>query len=89
MRVTRAAGKRLGTCHSASLALTSTNAIRRRMRKHWDRLHYGAYAVGILGVWHYWWQVKQDIAEPLVYAVIVGLLLGLRLYWRTRGPRRQ
>ena len=72
-----------------AMALTSTNAIRRRMRKHWDRLHYGAYAVGILGVWHYWWQVKQDIAEPLVYAVIVGLLLGLRLYWRTRGPRRQ
>jgi sulfoxide reductase heme-binding subunit YedZ len=72
-----------------AMALTSTNAIRRRMRRNWDRLHYSAYAVGILGVWHYWWQVKQDIAEPLVYAVIVAVLLGLRLYWRSRKPASQ
>ena len=72
-----------------AMALTSTSGIRRRMKKHWDRLHFSVYAVGILGVWHYWWQVKQDIAEPLIYAVIVGILLGLRLYWRARRPRRQ
>ena len=72
-----------------AMALTSTNAIRRRMRRNWDRLHYSAYAVGILGVWHYWWQVKQDIAEPLVYAAIVAMLLGLRVYWRSRKPARQ
>ena len=72
-----------------AMALTSTNAIRRRMRRNWDRLHYSAYAVGILGVWHYWWQVKQDIAEPLVYAAIVAMLLGLRVYWRRRKPASQ
>ena len=72
-----------------AMALTSTNAIRRRMRRNWDRLHYSAYAVGILGVWHYWWQVKQDIAEPLVYAAIVAMLLGLRVYWRSRKSASQ
>lgn len=72
-----------------AMALTSTIGIRRRMKQHWDRLHYSVYAVGILGVWHYWWQVKQDIAEPLIYAVIVTVLLGLRLYWRSRKPRSQ
>ena len=72
-----------------AMALTSTNAIRRRMRRNWDRLLYSAYAVGILGVWHYWWQVKQDIAEPLVYAAIVAMLLGLRVYWRSRKSASQ
>ena len=69
-----------------AMAATSTTGIRRRMGRRWDRLHYSAYAVGILGVWHYWWQVKQDIREPLVYAAILTLLLGYRLWhtWRRR-----
>ncbi len=64
-----------------AMAVTSTNGMRRRMGKRWDRLHYSVYAVGVLGVWHYWWQVKADIAEPLVYAVILTILLGYRI-WR-------
>ncbi len=64
-----------------AMAVTSTNGMRRRMGKRWDRLHYSVYAVGVLGVWHYWWQVKADIAEPLVYAVILAILLTYRI-WR-------
>lgn len=71
-----------------AMALTSTNGMRRRMGRRWDRLHYSAYAVGILGVWHYWWQVKKDIAEPLIYAAILALLLGSRLAWRWQRRRR-
>ena len=63
-----------------ALAATSTAAIRRRMGRHWQTLHNAAYVIGILGVWHYWWQVKKDIAEPLLYAMILGVLLGARLY---------
>ena len=62
-----------------AMALTSTNCMRRRMGKRWDKLHYSVYAVGMLGVWHYWWQVKSDVTEPLIYAVILALLLGYRL----------
>ena len=65
-----------------AMAATSTNGLRRRMGRRWDQLHYAAYAVGILGVWHYWWQVKKDITEPLIYAVILAALLGYRL-WST------
>ena len=72
-----------------AMAMTSTSGIRRRMRKNWDRLHYSVYAVGILGVWHYWWQVKQDIREPLIYAAILAVLLGLRVYWKYRRSRRR
>ena len=62
-----------------AMAVTSTNGMRRRMGRRWDKLHYSAYAVGILGVWHYWWQVKKDITEPLIYAAILAVLLGYRI----------
>ena len=62
-----------------ALAVTSFTAIRRRMGKRWQSLHNMAYAIGILGVWHYWWQVKKDVTEPLVYAAILAVLLGARI----------
>ena len=64
-----------------AMAVTSTAGMRRRMGRKWDKLHASIYATGILAVWHYWWQVKQDIAEPLVYAVVLTVLLGARI-WR-------
>ena len=45
----------------SALAVTSFTAIRRRMGRNWQTLHYAVYVIGILGVWHYWWQVKKDI----------------------------
>ena len=71
-----------------AMAATSTNGIRRRMGRRWNRLHYGIYLVAILGVWHFWWQVKADIREPLIYAVIVAALLGSRLWHNWRRRRR-
>lgn len=71
-----------------AMALTSTAGIRRRMGRRWNQLHYGAYAAGVLGVWHYWWQVKADIREPLVYAVILAALLGHRIWWSRRRRAR-
>jgi sulfoxide reductase heme-binding subunit YedZ len=65
-----------------ALAVTSYTAIRRRMGKRWQSLHNMAYVIGILGVWHYWWQVKKDISEPLIYAGILAVLLGLHFWWR-------
>jgi len=67
-----------------SLAVTSTNSMRRRMGRRWQTLHNAAYAIAVLGVWHYWWQVKKDVTEPGIYAAILAVLLGLRLWWRWR-----
>ncbi|MDH3334338.1 MAG: sulfoxide reductase heme-binding subunit YedZ [Gammaproteobacteria bacterium] len=61
-----------------ALAVTSTNAMRRRLGRRWQQLHNLVYVIGILGVWHYWWQVKKDITEPLIYAAILAVLLGYR-----------
>ncbi len=71
-----------------AMAATSTTNARRKLGRRWDKLHYSAYAVGILGVWHYWWQVKKDIAEPALYAAILVGLLGYRLFWQWRRQRR-
>lgn len=66
------------------LALTSTNRMMRRLGRRWQSLHRWIYAAAILGVWHYYWQVKADIREPLIYAAILCVLLGYRLVrsWR-------
>ena len=72
-----------------ALAVTSLTAIRRRMGKRWQSLHNMAYVVGILGVWHYWWQVKKDISEPLIYAGVLAALLGVRLVWRWNKRARR
>jgi sulfoxide reductase heme-binding subunit YedZ len=73
-----------------AMAATSTNGMRRRLGRRWQQLHYGAYAVGILGVWHYWWQVKLDVRDPAIYAAILALLLGFRGHrYRTRNRRRR
>jgi len=71
-----------------AMAVTSTAAARRRLGRRWQQLHYGVYAVGVLAVWHYWWQVKTDIREPLLYAAILAVLLGVRLWHTWRRGRR-
>ena len=70
-----------------ALTLTSTLSARRRLGRRWQSLHNGIYVAAVLAVWHFWWQVKKDISEPLVYAAILAFLLGVRLWWRRRGAR--
>lgn len=70
------------------LAITSTNSMMRRLGKRWQQLHKLVYVIAVLGVWHFYWQVKKDIREPLVYAAIVALLLGWR-WWRARKKATQ
>ena len=64
----------------ACLAITSFTRIRIYMKKYWQLLHNMIYVIGILSVWHFWWQVKKDITEPLIYALIVFILLFIRIY---------
>jgi sulfoxide reductase heme-binding subunit YedZ len=64
------------------LALTSTQAMMRRIGgRNWQRLHRLVYLIAIGGVLHYWWLVKKDITQPAIYAAVLALLLGYRL-WR-------
>ena len=72
------------------LALTSNNAMIRKLGgKRWGQLHRTVYAIAIIGVVHYWWLVKKDITQPLLYAVVLGLLLGFRALRLARERQRQ
>lgn len=61
------------------LALTSTKASIRRLGKRWTTLHMLVYASGVLGVLHFYWKVKADTREPLIFAGILLVLFLLRL----------
>lgn len=68
------------------LAVSSTDRMMRRLGRRWQTLHRLVYLVTLLGVWHYYWQVKADIREPLLYAAALALLLGWRFRrWRPGG----
>ncbi len=72
-----------------AMAITSTAAMRRRMGRRWQKLHYSAYAVGLLGVWHYWWQVKKGADDAIYYAAIFAVLIGLRVYWYLQKRKKK
>ena len=65
------------------LAATSTRALQRKLGRNWAKLHRLVYVIGILAVVHYWWQVKLDVAEPALYAFLLAVLLGWRLWQRS------
>jgi sulfoxide reductase heme-binding subunit YedZ len=70
------------------LAITSTNAMVRRLGgARWRSLHRLVYVVAVFGVIHFWWAVKKDIREPLIYALIIGALFLARIVW-TAAARR-
>jgi sulfoxide reductase heme-binding subunit YedZ len=68
------------------LALTSTKAaIRWLTGKRWQQLHRLVYVAAIGGVVHFYWLVKADITEPAIYASVLAVLLGLRLFSKSRS----
>jgi glycine betaine catabolism B len=56
--------------------------------KRWKRLHRLAYVAGGFGVVHYYLLVKADTTKPLVFAIVLGALLGSRLI-PTKQPKKQ
>lgn len=70
------------------LAVTSTQAMQRRLGRRWAQLHKLVYPIAVLGVVHFYWQVKADLSEPLVYAGVLTVLLGYRAQRSIRVQRR-
>jgi methionine sulfoxide reductase heme-binding subunit len=73
------------------LAVTSTNNMMRRLGRKWTSVHRLIYVITALGVWHFWWQVKKDIREPLLYVGMFAVLMAWRILWRLKaksGPAR-
>jgi methionine sulfoxide reductase heme-binding subunit len=64
------------------LAATSNNAMMRQLKTRWKKLHQLVYVIAVLGVVHFWWLVKKDIREPLLFATVLFFLLGIRFYYK-------
>lgn len=71
------------------LAITSTNAMMRRLGKNWKKLHRLVYVIPTLGFLHFLWLVKADVLEPIVYAVILTVLLSYRAYNERKALRQK
>ena len=67
------------------LAITSTNAMIKRLGKNWQKLHRVNYLIAIGGVVHFYMIQKSDITYPLLFALILAILLGYRIYeWNNK-----
>lgn len=65
------------------LAATSNNAMIKKLGgKRWQLLHKLVYPIAMFAVLHYWWLVKKDLTQPLIYATVLAVLLGYRLWLR-------
>ena len=70
------------------LAATSTKGMMRRLGRRWQKLHRLVYVIAIVGTWHFYWQVKLDTLDAIVYAFILAILLGTRVYYSKRFQRQ-
>jgi len=77
-----------GVLSMLPLAITSTNNWRRKLGRTWNRLHRIVYLTGIAGCWHFYWQVKKDLTEPLIYCAIIAALLTARIIRTYRRKKR-
>jgi methionine sulfoxide reductase heme-binding subunit len=70
------------------LAATSFNrAIKALGAKRWQTLHRLVYATALLGLLHFFWMraAKQNFGEVAIYAAIIGVLLGWRVWKRVQA----
>ncbi len=77
----------LGFLCMVPLAFTSTRAWMRRLGRRWNALHRLVYAAAIAGIVHYAWQVKADLAPPLVHGAVLAGLLGYRVWYGASKSR--
>lgn len=62
-----------------ALAVTSNRFSIRKLGRKWKALHRLVYAILLLALLHMLWVVRADLGEWLVYALIGGALLLMRL----------
>ena len=74
-------------CCLLALAVTSTQAMQRKLGRRWQLLHNFVYLVAILAPIHYLWSVKIVSPQPVIYALLAAGLLTwrykkFRQWWR-------
>jgi sulfoxide reductase heme-binding subunit YedZ len=71
------------------LAVTSTPKwIVRLGGERWQLLHRLIYVSAAAGVLHYIWRLKLDVSRPVIYGVVLGILMMLRMYYLFDSKKR-
>jgi sulfoxide reductase heme-binding subunit YedZ len=66
------------------LAVTSTEAWMRRLKRNWKRLHWLVYPASLVAMLHFIWLSKPGVTRPYAYAAVLAILLSYRVvirYW--------
>ena len=81
----------LGFTLLVPLAVTSTTGMIKRLgAARWRRLHRLVYVAAVAGCLHFIWLAKKVRPEPWVYAAILAVLLGVRVWdFARRFARRR
>ncbi|MBL4911527.1 MAG: protein-methionine-sulfoxide reductase heme-binding subunit MsrQ [Alteromonadaceae bacterium] len=66
------------------LAITSITKLKRSMGSNWQKLHNFNYFIVFLVAVHFYWSVKSDVSEPLLYFMMSFILL----MWRRKKIQR-
>ena len=70
------------------LAATSNQRAIRALKQRWKSLHKLVYVIGVLALLHFWWLVKKDVTEPVIYILLFVGLLAAR-WWPAFNPSRR
>jgi sulfoxide reductase heme-binding subunit YedZ len=72
------------------LAVTSTSGMVKRLGgTNWRRLHRLVYVIGMLAALHFLWLAKKGRTDQYLYAAILVLLLGIRIWDALRRAVRK
>ncbi len=71
------------------LGITSTDAMQRRLKRNWKRLHRLVYVVGLLAITHFIWIAKANIGEQMLYLAILLFLYAHRIHTHQRRRARR
>ena len=70
-----------------ALALTSNQAMVRKLGRNWRRLHRLVYVVAVLAMLHMW--QMQEQGSDYVVVIITAVVIGFLLLWRVIYQRKQ
>lgn len=69
------------------LAVTSPKVIQKQCGRYWKKIHRLVYLAVVLALVHFFWLVKLDLTEPIIYTVIVVFLLMVRVVFTMKKNR--
>jgi sulfoxide reductase heme-binding subunit YedZ len=66
------------------LAVTSPKVMKKKCGRYWKKTHQLIYVAAISALVHFFWLVKLDLTEPVVYSLFIGSMLMIRLVFKIK-----